>query len=160
MRVSIITIGRVKDGPQRELIKRYQSRFDATGRNIGLDRLEIIELNESRASSPALRKREEASNLLKAVPNGAFAIALDENGKDLSSSEFANKIGGMLNDGRRELVLLIGGADGHGKEIAGRADIALRFGRLTWPHQLVRVMVAEQLYRSATILAGHPYHRT
>lgn len=159
MRISIHAIGRVKAGAERELISRYQSRFTGSGKNLGLSGLEIIELNESRASTSDLRCKDEAARLLDTIPDGAFVIALDERGKNISSKEFANKIRGQLEDGCRAVSLVIGGADGHGDAIRKRANMLLSFGQLTWPHQLVRVLLVEQLYRATTILSGHPYHR-
>lgn len=149
----------MKAGPERELIARYQKRCRASGNNLGFTGPEIFEIPESRASSPDQRKNDETSKLLAAVPDGAFVIALDENGKNLSSKEFSSQLLQTQQNGHRSLAILIGGADGHGKKIAEIADITLSFGRLTWPHQLVRLLLVEQLYRAMTILSGHPYHR-
>ncbi len=159
VQVSIIAIGRIKDGPERALIARYQERFTATGKNLGLNAPTIIELKESRASTPAQRCRDEAKRVLGALPDGAFVVALDERGKNLSSEVFARKLQNLLEDNCRALALIVGGADGHGQEVRMRADLLLSFGQLTWPHQLVRLMLMEQLYRATTILSGHPYHR-
>ncbi len=159
MRVSIHAIGRGKAGADRELIARYQSRFSGAGKNLGLSGLEIIELAESRAATADLRCKDEATRLIDTIADGAFVISLDERGKNLSSKAFANRIQTELHDGRRALSLVIGGADGHGDAMRQRADMLLSFGQLTWPHQLVRVLLVEQLYRATTILSGHPYHR-
>jgi 23S rRNA (pseudouridine1915-N3)-methyltransferase len=105
------------------------------------------------------RRRDEAVRLRAQIPKGAALIALDERGKNIASADLAQKIGDMRDGGRRNLAFAIGGPDGLDAAFRGEADLALSFGLLTWPHQLVRVMLAEQLYRIATILAGHPYHR-
>ncbi len=160
MRISIIAIGRVKAGPERELISRYEKRYLATGKTLGITGRELLEINESRATSPQQRCREEAGKLVNAIPPGSFVIALDEHGKNTTSQDFANRLQRQMDEGRRELVLLIGGADGHGDKVRQRADLLLSFGQMTWPHQLVRLMLAEQLYRATTILANHPYHRS
>ncbi len=160
MRVTIIAVGRVKSGPERELISRYESRFQATGKSIGITTKELVELSESRAASPQQRSFEEAQKIVKAIPPGAFVIALDERGKNMASNQFANNLQSRLDEGCRDLALLIGGVDGHGELIRQKADLLLSFGQLTWPHQIVRLMLMEQLYRATTILTGHPYHRS
>jgi 23S rRNA (pseudouridine1915-N3)-methyltransferase len=159
VQVSIIAVGKIKDGPERELIARYQQRFTATGKSLGLSGPTILELKESRAPTSAQRCRDEAKRMLDTIPDGAFVIALDERGKNLSSEAFARKIQQVQEDGGRSLAILIGGADGHGHEVRQRANLLLSFGQLTWPHQLVRLLLVEQLYRATTILSGHPYHR-
>ena len=104
-------------------------------------------------------QEEEASQLLALVPDGAIAVVLDERGKALSSADFANRIGTWRDDGIRDIIFMIGGADGHHERVRNRADLLFSLGRATWPHMLVRGMIAEQLYRAQQILAGHPYHR-
>ncbi len=159
MRLTIVAIGRMKAGPERELISRYQKRFSASGRNLGFSGPDIQEIAESRASSTNQRKDEEAAKILATVPSDAFLIALDEHGKPVSSSEFSNKIQQIQHDRHRDLAILIGGADGHGDRVLQRANLVISFGRMTWPHQFARLLLVEQLYRAMTILSGHPYHR-
>ncbi len=159
MQISVLAIGKVKAGPERELIARYQLRATATGRSLGLGGPDIVEFGESRASNAVQRSKDEAKRLLDAVPDGAFIIALDERGKNLTSEGFARKLQNLQEDGHRSVALIIGGADGHGGEVRKRADLLLSFGQFTWPHQIVRLMLMEQLYRTTTILSGHPYHR-
>lgn len=159
MHVSIIAIGRVKAGPERELIARYQKRFAQSGKNLGLSGPDIIELSESKASSTDQRKTEEAKNISNAIPDGAYVVVLDEHGKNISSPQLSQKLKQVQEDGIRCICFLIGGADGHGELLRKRADLGLSFGRLTWPHQIARLMLVEQLYRTTTILSGHPYHR-
>ncbi len=158
MRVLIAAIGRMKAGPERDLVQRYLGRAAATGRALSLSGFEVLDYPESRAGSTASRKAEEARILRAALPEGVH-VALDERGRSMTSEEFARQIGRWRDEGRPSLSFLIGGADGLDPAIAAEADRVLSFSPLTWPHQLVRIMLAEQLYRTTTILSGHPYHR-
>lgn len=159
MHVTIIAVGRMKAGPERELIARYQKRFALAGKNLGLSGPDIIEINESKASSSELRKSEEAKKIVDAIPDGSYIIALDEHGKNVSSTTLSKNILHVQEDGTRTIAFLIGGADGHGDLVLKRANFTLSFGQLTWPHQIVRLLLVEQLYRITTIQSGHPYHR-
>lgn len=160
MRLVVAAVGRLKAGPERELARRYLERIGQIGRGVGLDAPSVIELDESRARDAAQRKREEAA-ALKAALDPKFAIvALDENGKALTSEKFAATIGRRRDDGATGLAFVIGGADGLDDTFLADAELRIAFGAMTWPHQIVRVLLAEQLYRAATILAGHPYHRS
>jgi 23S rRNA (pseudouridine1915-N3)-methyltransferase len=158
MKITIAAIGRLKAGLERELAAHYLERAEAAGRKAGLS-FTVREFPESRAGSAGVRKNEEAAALLGAVPAQAIFVALDEAGKSLGSRAFAERIGAWRDTGKAELVIAIGGADGHGAPVLERADLKLAFGAMTWPHQLARIMLAEQLYRAVTILTGHPYHR-
>jgi 23S rRNA (pseudouridine1915-N3)-methyltransferase len=149
----------MKSGPDKELAERYFDRFSRTGPALGLEFSGVMEIAESRAQTAGERRREEAQRLQVQLDAGISLILLDERGKSLSSGEFAGKIGSMRDEGRRGLVIAIGGADGHEASLREQAALVLSFGAMTWPHQLVRIMLAEQLYRAATILSGHPYHR-
>ena len=159
MRITLFAVGRLKSGPESDLASRYLDRFAKSGSALGLDFARTVEVPESRAASPGQRKREEAAQLIRAMPEGAALILLDERGKTPDSHGFADTLAGLRDDGRRDLVIAIGGADGLDPDLHGRADAVVCFGRMTWPHQLVRIMAAEQLYRAVTILSGHPYHR-
>jgi 23S rRNA (pseudouridine1915-N3)-methyltransferase len=159
MRISIHAVGRLKSGSERELAERYLDRLAKAGPAVGLEWDGATEIAESRAASPASRKREEAEKLLAALGPGAALILLDEQGRNLSSAGFADCIRELRDGGQKSLVLAVGGADGHQAELRDTARLAVSFGAMTWPHQLVRIMLAEQLYRAVTILAGHPYHR-
>lgn len=159
MRISLFAVGRLKAGPEKDLASRYLDRFAKAGPAVGLELSRQIEIVESRASNSQTRKREEAAALEKAVPDGAVLILLDERGKALGSESFAEMIGHYRDNGKRELMLAIGGADGLDTDLHDRADMVLNLGQMTWPHQLVRILIAEQLYRTVTILSGHPYHR-
>ncbi|MDQ6432498.1 23S rRNA (pseudouridine(1915)-N(3))-methyltransferase RlmH [Mesorhizobium sp. LHD-90] len=159
MKVSIHAVGRLKAGPEKELAARYLDRFLKSGPTLGLDFSGVTEIAESRAASAGERGREEADRLLAFVDEKAALVLLDERGKNLSSPQFAEKLGALRDEGRRHTVFAIGGPDGHADFLRERAAILWSFGALTWPHQMVRFMLAEQLYRATTILSGHPYHR-
>jgi len=158
MRIAIAAVGRMKAGPERELVARYLERAAAGGRPLALTGFEVAETSESRAATAPARKAEEARALAGLVPEGV-RIALDERGKSMGSAAFAERIARWRDDGRPAVSFVIGGADGLDPEFVERADLTLSFSPLTWPHQLVRIMLAEQLYRATTILSGHPYHR-
>ncbi|PRD43821.1 23S rRNA (pseudouridine(1915)-N(3))-methyltransferase RlmH [Phyllobacterium phragmitis] len=159
MRISIFAVGRMKAGPERELAGRYFDRFAKAGSSLGLEFSGVGEVVESRAATADQRKQEEAARLFEALDAGAGLILLDERGKMLGSEDFAGRIGRLRDDGQRQLILAIGGPDGHDPRLRARADLVLALGAMTWPHQIARILVAEQLYRAATILSGHPYHR-
>jgi len=159
MRIVVAAIGRMKTGPERELVARYLERARGSGKPLGLSGFDIAEPGESRAGSAARRKAEEAEALLSACPEGFVRIALDEHGKSTTSEQFASDIARWRDDGKPGIGFFIGGADGLDPQLVSDADRTLSFSPLTWPHQLVRIMLAEQLYRATTILSGHPYHR-
>jgi 23S rRNA (pseudouridine1915-N3)-methyltransferase len=158
MRLSLRAIGRLKSSPEHALALDYLRLAEKLGRRAGIRSVSLTEFPESRAGTPSLRKREETDRLLDAVPAGAVLIALDERGEELTSLQFAAQLRGLLDGGSKHVVFLIGGAEGHAAEIRTRARL-LSLGRMTWPHALVRLMLAEQIYRSVTILINHPYHR-
>lgn len=158
MLITLLAVGRLKAGPERELYDRYAERITQAGRSMGLG-YALKELPESRASGTTARKNQEAEALLSAVPPGSVIVALDETGKTMDSRSFATRLGAWRDASTASLVLAIGGADGHGHALLEKAALRLAFGAMTWPHQLVRIMAAEQLYRSVTIISGHPYHR-
>lgn len=159
MRLVVAAVGRLKAGPERDLARRYLERIGQIGRNVGLDAPEVIELDESRARRAEERKRDEAAALRAAIDPKLAIIALDEGGKTPSSEAFAAMVGRRRDDGAAGLAFVIGGADGIDPSLLAQADMKIAFGAMTWPHQIVRILLAEQLYRAATILAGHPYHR-
>ncbi len=158
MRIAIAAIGRMKNGPERELVARYLERANASGKPLALTGFEVSEINESRAGSSAARKAEEAKALRAALPEG-ITVMLDERGKGLNSEGFANQLARWRDDGRPAVGFVIGGADGIDPDFVRTADLTVSFSPMVWPHQLVRIMLAEQLYRATTILSGHPYHR-
>ena len=158
MRLSIIAIGRLMDGPERDLCARYQERATGLSRSLGFTGPDIVELAESRGRRSEERRNEEARLIAERLPQG-LVIALDERGKNLGSEAFAGKIAAARDAGTPAATLLIGGADGLAEELRARAGLVLCFGALTIPHQIVRALALEQLYRAMTIMAGHPYHR-
>ena len=160
MRISLFAVGRLKAGPEKDLASRYLDRFSKAGPAVGLELARLIEVPESRASNSETRKREEAASLRKAVPDGGVLVLLDERGRSLDSENFAQMIGRFNDNGKREMVIAIGGADGLDPDLHSSADAVVNLGTMTWPHQLVRILIAEQLYRAVTIIAGHPYHRS
>lgn len=159
MKIIISAVGKLKDGPERDLVARYAERATQTGRGVALGPVEFREVSESCARRPEDRKREEAQALLSGLSRSAPIIALDETGKTFSSAEFSAKLGRWRDEGTSVLQFVIGGADGLDADILAASALALSFGKQTWPHQIVRVLLSEQVYRAASILAGHPYHR-
>jgi 23S rRNA (pseudouridine1915-N3)-methyltransferase len=158
MRIVVAAVGRLK-GPETELSARYLKRAAQTGRQLGLRDIEIIEIRESRAGDASKRMLEESIALANVIPKNATVVLLDSHGENLDSAALAGQIGNWRADGRTTVVFLIGGADGVAASLREKADLRLSFGSATWPHQLVRVMLLEQVYRAATILTRHPYHR-
>jgi 23S rRNA (pseudouridine1915-N3)-methyltransferase len=159
VRVVIAAIGRLKESGERDLFARYQTRFDQTGRGVALGPLTLAELPESRHQDAAQRKSDEAARLLRATIGTSVIIALDETGRHYTSAVFANRLARLRDDGIAGVAFVLGGPDGHGGDVIAAADYALALGPMTLPHGLARVILAEQLYRAATILSGHPYHR-
>lgn len=159
MRVHLAAVGKLKDGAERELYERYAARFDAAGRAQSLGPLLITELSESRAQDAATRKADEAKRLMAAAATAECRIALAEAGKQMSSEELARFLALKRDQGIRAMAFLIGGPDGHGGAALEAATATLSLGRLTLTHGLARIVLCEQLYRAATILSGHPYHR-
>lgn len=159
MLVAVHAVGRMKAGAEQDLAARYLDRFARSGPAVGLEFSGVLEIAEGRAQAADERRRDEADRLRSQIARGAALIALDERGKNIASADLAKKIGDLRDGSRRHLAFVIGGPDGLDPAFRGEAELVLSFGLLTWPHQLVRVMLAEQLYRITTILAGHPYHR-
>ena len=159
MRIVVAAVGRLKRGPETELSERYRKRAAQTGRNLGLRDVEIVEIRESRAADAPKRMLEESIALANIIPQGAAIVLLDSRGENLDSASLASRLAKWRGDDRSAVVFLIGGADGLAASLRDKADLRLSFGAATWPHQLVRVLLLEQLYRATTILTGHPYHR-
>jgi 23S rRNA (pseudouridine1915-N3)-methyltransferase len=159
VRIQLFAVGRMKSGPERELADRYFDRFTKIAPPLGLEFGGVSEFSESRARDAEQRKREEAGKLSESLSAGSLLILLDERGKNLSSAEFAALITRHRDGGMRAVAIAIGGADGHGEESRHKAQMVISFGAMTLPHQIARILIAEQLYRAATIISGHPYHR-
>lgn len=151
MRISVIAVGRIRAGPERTLADHFQARINWP--------LETREVEEKKKLPPAALRDREGELLLTACPPGAEIVALDERGKSLTSRAFAQRLGAWRDDGQADVAFLIGGADGLSKNVLTQATLRLSLGAMTWPHQLVRGMLFEQIYRAQQILAGHPYHR-
>lgn len=156
MRVHIIAVGRLRAGPEKDLVDDYLTRFDRSGRGLGLGPARVLEVEDRKGGGMSA----ERTLLRRAIPDGALLVVMDERGRVESSPDFAARLAGWRDEGRGDLALVIGGADGIDPAVRGEADFALSFGKMVWPHMLVRVMVAEQLYRAASILSGAPYHRS
>ena len=153
MKLHILAIGQVRKGPERDLVDDYIARFERTGRQIGFRGLVEHEIASGGGEDA------DAERLLSRCPDGARIVLLDERGKAWGSEDFAGWLGELRDAGERDLCFLIGGAAGHGRAVREAARDRLAFGPQTWPHKLVRVMLAEQVYRAATLLAGTPYHK-
>jgi 23S rRNA (pseudouridine1915-N3)-methyltransferase len=159
MRLTLIGVGRLKAGPERELFARYFKRAADLARAQGIAAVELREIDESRARRAEDRCAEEARAIRAAVAKGAWLTLLDERGAALTSRQWAEEIGRARDDGVSAYALAIGGPDGLDPALRSEARALVSFGAMTWPHQLVRTMAAEQLYRALSILGGHPYHR-
>jgi 23S rRNA (pseudouridine1915-N3)-methyltransferase len=159
MRLIVAAVGRLKQGPERELAASYCKRAEATGRALGWRAIETVEIRESRAQDRDRRRTEESIALANVIPNGAVVVILDERGESLDSAALAGLMRQWRADNRESACFIIGGADGLAPNLLDRAKVRLAFGAATWPHQLIRIMLLEQIYRAGTILSGHPYHR-
>lgn len=151
MQIVIAAVGRAKPGAERDLFDSYAGRLPW--------RVDLKEIEIKKELATDVRRAREGEALLAAIPEGARVVALDERGRSEGSEVFAIRLGKWRDDGARSIAFLIGGADGLDEPLRKRADLVLSFGALTWPHMLVRALLAEQLYRAHTILTGHPYHR-
>ena len=151
MQYIIVAAGRWKAGPEKDLYEKFEKRIQPA--------LLLKEVDQKRKGSKVERLPREGAILLKAVPDGARIIAMDANGENLSSMGLASQLQHWRNDGVQKTAFLIGGADGHDKNVLESANIILSLGPQTWPHMMVRFMIAEQIYRAQSILTGHPYHR-
>ena len=151
MELLVVAVGRSRDAPISALFDEYVRRCPWP--------IRLVEVQPKDSVPPERRMAAEADLLLAAVPSGAAVVALDERGRDLASTDLARQLGDWRDQSRRTTAFLIGGPDGLAENARAAADLRLAFGRQTWPHRLVRVMLAEQLYRATTILSGHPYHR-
>jgi len=151
VKLTIAAIGRAGRGPERDLYEHYTARIRWP--------LTLRELEEKRKLPAAETIRREGELLLAAVPDRAVLVALDRRGKVMDSEAFAHRLARWRDDSVSDLAFLIGGADGHGEKLLKRTALVLSFGAMTWPHQLARAMLAEQIYRAQQLLVGHPYHR-
>jgi len=159
MRIMVAAVGRLKQGPERDLAERYRKRAVEVGRAVGLSAIDIVEIRESRADSAERRMLEESIAIANVLPERAVTAILDERGKSLTSVDFAGQLQTWRAENPPAAAFIIGGADGLASTLREKNRLTLAFGAATWPHQLVRIMLLEQIYRATTLLAGHPYHR-
>jgi len=159
MNIAIFAVGRLKKGAEADLAGLYSERFARAALPVGLHFDGVRAIGESRAATAEQRKKEEAAAVQAALKPGSLLVALDERGDTLSSRAFAQNLQQWRDQGRQNLLLALGGPDGFAASLREKADRLLAFGAMTWPHRLARIMLIEQLYRAALILAGHPYHR-
>ena len=155
MRVQLCVVGRMRSGPERILVDDYLERFGKTGRALSLGPAQEHEVEDKKGGG----MEAEALLLSRSIPSGALICSMDERGQVMSSPEFAQLLAKWRDGGRQDVAFVIGGADGIAPSLRSRADASISFGRMVWPHMMVRVMLAEQLYRATTILSGGPYHR-
>lgn len=159
MEIVVAAIGRARGAPEHGLAEAYLTRAGALGRRLGLAPCRLVEAEDRRAGDVAQRRAREAALLRAAVPADAALVALDETGTALASADFARQLAAWRDQGHRALGFLIGGADGLDPALRDAATARLALGPMTWPHLLVRAMLAEQVYRAISLLADHPYHR-
>ncbi|MBV1706876.1 MAG: 23S rRNA (pseudouridine(1915)-N(3))-methyltransferase RlmH [Hyphomicrobiales bacterium] len=159
MRLTVAAVGKLKAGPERALVERYQTRATQLAPGLGFSGPDLRECAEGRERTVAVRKTGEAQSLARLVPDRALVVCLDERGESQNSADFARKLAQWRDAGNVGVAFVIGGADGLDPAFLARASLRLGFGAMTLPHQLVRVLVLEQIYRAMTHLAGHPYHR-
>ncbi|MCP4183492.1 MAG: 23S rRNA (pseudouridine(1915)-N(3))-methyltransferase RlmH [Hyphomicrobiales bacterium] len=159
MKLKISAIGKLKTGPEQELFSRYFKRAQVSGAKLGFSSISHQEFPESRNSLVQIRKQQEGELLSPIENKKSVLMVFDENGKDFTSARFAKLLAHQRDQGNRELIMTLGGPDGLDQKLLNNASYSVRFGPMTWPHQIARILLAEQLYRAMTILAGHPYHR-
>ena len=159
MKLSVLAVGRLKAGPEKLLADEYQSRIEGLRRRAGISKFTVADTAESQGQTAAARVKEESLFFAGALAPRAFTIVLDERGKPLASSAFADLLRNHGDSGTTDLAFLIGGPDGHAPSTRENCGFLLSFGPMTWPHRLVRVMLFEQIYRAVTIMVNHPYHR-
>jgi len=159
MRIVIAAVGRLKQGPERELAERYRKRAADVGRKAGITAVDVIEIRESRAGDPGRRMLEESIAIANIIPDDATVVIMDGRGENLSSSVFAGRLQGWRAQNASAVAFILGGHDGLAPTLREKSTLAVAYGAATWPHQFVRIMLLEQIYRAGTIMAGHPYHR-
>ena len=156
MKIHLCVVGKLRNGPEKDLVDDYLNRFEKIGRSHALGPVSVNEVEDKKNGGMS----NEAILLQRIIPKDAVIIALDERGEVVSSPNFSEKLIAYVNNNVSDLAIIIGGADGIDSNLREKADYKISFGKMVWPHALVRVMIAEQLFRAASILAGSPYHRT
>ncbi len=154
MDLKIAAVGRLRPGPEAELVSDYLARIGKIGRSVGIGSAQVQEVDSKKPGMAA-----EGALLAKAIQSAKPVVVLDERGRIMSSPDFAKQLGNWRDQAFSDAAFVIGGADGINPSLRDRADLVLSFGKMVWPHMLVRVMLAEQLYRATSILTGSPYHR-
>lgn len=158
MRLSICAVGRLRRGAHEDLVHHYAKLIKSRAPQAGFTEFRYIDVDDRKSPAGEAGRAWQAQKLLQQVPDGGLIVALDEGGKSLPSESFAKTLGTWRDQGPKSLSFLIGGPYGHGNDVLDRAGFKWALGPATWPHELVPIMVAEQLYRSLCILTGHPYH--
>ncbi len=159
MRLWIVAVGHGRGTSEGALTEEFIDRAAKMGRNLGFTAVGVEEVPVSKLREVKARMEEEAQRLAARVPEGAHVVLLDAKGKGMTSEDFADMLGALRDAGTRDFAFVIGGPDGLAPLPGKKSGRSLAFGPQTWPHLLVRAMLAEQVYRALTILAGHPYHR-
>jgi 23S rRNA (pseudouridine1915-N3)-methyltransferase len=159
MRIVVAAVGRIKQGPERELAERYRKRAADAGRKAGINAIDVIEIKESRAADPGRRMLEESIAIANVIAEDAAVVIMDGRGESMSSSAFAGRLQGWRVQDISAVAFIVGGHDGLAPTLREKSSLAIAFGAATWPHQLARIMLLEQIYRAMTIIVGHPYHR-
>lgn len=159
MKISLLAVGRMKNGPEKMLADDYLTRASGLGRKAGITQLKVTETGESQAATAQLRMAEEAQFFTRSAAPASFMVLLDERGKQIASTGLADLLQRQADSGTPDLCFLIGGPDGIDPSLKERAGLLLSLGVMTWPHRLARVMLLEQIYRAVTIMVNHPYHR-
>lgn len=157
--MTLAAAGRARDEPEAALFERYWDRAAALGPKLGFSGFSTVFVGCSRRPSAAERMREEADQLRRRLPRNAHLVVLDQRGRLLTSDAFAGRLAAWRDSGVSDIAFVIGGPDGLLPEFRDSAQLRIAFGTQTWPHLLVRAMLAEQIFRALSILAGHPYHR-
>jgi 23S rRNA (pseudouridine1915-N3)-methyltransferase len=160
MKLRICAVGRMKAGAERELAEDYLKRARSLGKQVGITGIEVADAAETVHDQAHVRIARDAETLAGLYPAGTPTVVLDGKGKTLSTEQFTEFLRHRLETGASQLAFLIGGPDGHAAQTLQAAELVLSFGPMTWPHRLVRVMLAEQIYRTVTIMVNHPYHRS
>lgn len=160
MKIILSVIGKLKANQlESKFIEDYQKRVMALGKSVGIMDFSICEYEAKKGLSGEILKEAEAELLLKNIVPQDKLIALDERGDNLNSQDFSSLMQSFLLNNVSKCHFIIGGAAGLSNSVRERADKVISFGKLTWPHKMVRMMITEQIYRSITILTNHPYHK-
>lgn len=159
VQLTLFAVGKLKKNLTSQLFEHYHNKICSIASNVGITKVVLKEINESIKQTTLLRQIEEGKKLLELVNNDTILIICDELGDNLSSRNFAKKFQKEIDSHKKHIIFAIGGADGFSAEIKEKANYSISFGKFTWPHQLTRIMLAEQLYRAITIMLNHPYHR-